>query len=96
MTAARLVDEMPADEFDDWLLLYASRPWGFDIDNLRMGIVAAEIHNCSGYAKRAARPREYFPRFRGRDDTPKDAAYWEAAKEACRDYVNRQRERHGK
>jgi hypothetical protein len=94
MTAARLVEEMPAEEFDEWLLLYSARPWGFDIDNLRMGTLAATVHNSSGYAKRAASARDYFPRFR-RPGAVKDPDYWREAQEACRAFVERQRKRHG-
>lgn len=95
MTADQMREVMSADEFDDWLILYSSRPWGFDIDNLRMGTIAAEVHNFSGFASRPSRPRDYFPRFRVRDDRPKDAAYWEEVKDACRDFVKRQQKRHG-
>lgn len=91
MTVARLVEEMSAEEFDSWMEFYAGEPWGYDIETLRMGILAAEIHNSSGHAKRAAQPRNFFPKVRGRE-APKDAAYWQATKDGWRAFIKRQRD----
>lgn len=90
MTVERLSEEMSADEFNDWVHFAAIEPFGYEIEQLRAGIVASEIRNCSGRSKRAAKPADYFPRSPIADSQPRDAAYWAAARAACKAFCARQ------
>ena len=93
MTVERLLNEMSAEEFEGWMQFFALEPWGYDVDNLRTGIVAAQVHNSSGHAKRAARPRDFFPLRRIDAGMAKDKAYWDATKDAWRGFSRRQKDR---
>lgn len=42
---------------------YSLCPFGYDMDNLRMGIVSATIHNSSGFAETALAPKDFIPDF---------------------------------
>lgn len=53
---------MSAGEFRGWQEFYGEEPWGFDIDNYRFGMVAAQCLN--PHRKRgveAFKPKDFFP-----------------------------------
>jgi hypothetical protein len=60
-TVEELQSAMSSDEFTSWCEFYALEPWGSDVENWRMGVVAAVTANYSGRAKRSLDPSDFVP-----------------------------------
>ena len=61
LTVERLLAEMPADEFFDWCAFYQLEPWGYEMENWRMGVVAATTANSAG-RKKPLKPADFMPK----------------------------------
>lgn len=61
-TVAELQARMSSDEFTLWRAYYAAYPFGYDIDNFRMGSICSAVSNAPHYktAKPAA-PSDFYP-----------------------------------
>lgn len=49
-------------EFSDWCAYFSVEPWGYGIENWRMGVVAATVANYSGNVKKAVKVSDFLPR----------------------------------
>lgn len=58
----QLEEQMSQAEFQDWLEEYRRRPWGEDIEDLRMGTIASTIANANS-VNRSFAPADFIPRF---------------------------------
>jgi hypothetical protein len=61
MTVERLLEEMPADEFFEWCAFFQLEPWGYEMDNWRMGVVSATVANAAG-RKKPLKPSDFMPK----------------------------------
>ena len=61
----RSVDElqraMSSAEFVDWCAFYSLEPWGYEMQNWRMGVVAATTANAAG-RKKPLKPTDFMPK----------------------------------
>ncbi len=39
---------MSSEEFEHWIAFFKSEPWGYDVENWRMGMVASTVANAAG------------------------------------------------
>lgn len=61
-TVEELQQRMTGEEFRDWCAFYALEPWGSEVDNWRMGVLAATTANFSGRSKKSLKPSDFMPR----------------------------------
>lgn len=60
-TVAELEQTLTSAEFSDWCAFYSLEPWGHEIANWRMGVLAATTANFSGRAKKRLKPSDFMP-----------------------------------
>jgi hypothetical protein len=64
-TIAELQQVMTHAEFVDWCAYYQIEPWGYEMDNWRMGVQAATTANAAG-RKRPLKPADFMPKARNK------------------------------
>jgi hypothetical protein len=60
-TVAELQGAMSSAEFVDWCAFYSIEPWGYDVDNWRMGVMGSTVANYSGNLKKRLKPSDFIP-----------------------------------
>ena len=48
-------------EFIDWCAFYDLEPWGYHVDNWRMGMTCATVGNAAG-RKKPLKPSDFYPK----------------------------------
>jgi hypothetical protein len=65
LLGGRSVDEwqaaMSSAEFMDWCAFYSLEPWGYEMENWRVGVVAATTANSAG-RKKPLKPTDFMPK----------------------------------
>lgn len=59
---AELAERMTSEEFTLWAAFYGLEPWGCEIDNWRMGMIAATVVNATprGPRAKAFKPGDFY------------------------------------
>lgn len=69
----RMLGELSARQFDEWIAFYSIEPWGEERADLRAGIVASTVANVNRNAKQRSKPyspKDFMPVY---DKPPKKA-----------------------
>ncbi len=63
MTVHRLLDEISTDELVEWMAYDRIEPFGYHMENFRMGVVSATVANVAprGRGSRALKPSDFYP-----------------------------------
>lgn len=62
-TVAEWQQRMSSDEFVRWCAFFDLEPWGYHLDNWRMGVVACTVANSAG-RKKPLKPSDFYPKQR--------------------------------
>lgn len=60
-----MLDEIPAHTWWEWIALFGLEPFGYEVENWRVGMVAATIANAApSKRRRVFRPKDFMPQER--------------------------------
>lgn len=59
-----MLRELTAEQFAEWFAFHGLEPWGFQVENLRMGVIASTTANVSGRLRRQVSPADFMPQER--------------------------------
>lgn len=71
MTIGDLLSRLDSAELSEWMAFYNLEPFGPEAEAYRSSLLAAQIQNYSGFAKKAAQPKDFMPK-RDRIQTPEE------------------------
>ncbi len=62
MVRREMLEQMDANEFAEWKAYYRIYPWGWEIDNWRIGLLVSTIINTAGKtSKQNMQPKDFYP-----------------------------------
>ena len=67
-----MLSRITASQFREWMAYMAIEPWGEARADLRAGIVAAAVTNAHRVKGKAAKPKDFMPKFDRKPQSPAD------------------------
>lgn len=67
----RLLEEIPAPLFDEWLAFYSLDPWGENRADFRIAMLTSFVHNYAGVNPKT-KPRDFMPYLEKEEPTPEE------------------------